>query len=98
MGKQGGALGCVASSLALAAVLSASPALGSADAGTAIEAAQTVDELDLASLLDQDLRTLTVTAVSKRAEKLGEAPASVTVLTREDFIRHGWRNVAEALR
>lgn len=48
--------------------------------------------------LGEDLLQLVVTGVSKKAEKVVEAPATVTVITRKDFERHGWQNVAEALR
>ncbi len=57
-----------------------------------------VTELDLETLLETDVRALTVTAVSKKAERAGDAPATVTVLSHDDFQRHDWRNVAEALR
>src|SRR3954463_10445041 len=62
--------------------------------------AQPVDvtDLDLEELLETDVRELTVTAVSKKPERLGDAPATVTVISHEDFQRHDWRNVAEALR
>src|SRR3954465_5759627 len=57
-----------------------------------------VPDLDLGDLLETDVRALTVTAVSKKPERLGDAPATVTVISHEDFQRHDWRNVAEALR
>jgi len=57
-----------------------------------------VTDLDLEELLETDVRELTVTAVSKKPERLGDAPATVTVISHEDFQRHDWRNVAEALR
>lgn len=57
-----------------------------------------VTDLDLEELLETDVRALTVTAVSKKAERLGDAPATVTVISHDDFQRHDWRNVAEALR
>jgi iron complex outermembrane receptor protein len=57
-----------------------------------------VTDLDLEELLETDVRALTVTAVSKKAERVGDAPATVTVISHDDFQRHDWRNVAEALR
>src|SRR5689334_17545655 len=57
-----------------------------------------VTDLDLEQLLETDVRALTVTSVSKKAERVGDAPATVTVLSHDDFQRHDWRNVAEALR
>ena len=57
-----------------------------------------VTDLDLEALLETDVRALPVTAVSKKVERAGDAPATVTVLTHDDFLRHDWRNVAEALR
>lgn len=38
-----------------------------------------------------------VTTASKVAEKLTDAPASITVITRADIDRYGYRNLAEAL-
>ncbi|HVE85506.1 MAG TPA: TonB-dependent receptor [Myxococcales bacterium] len=57
-----------------------------------------ISDLDLDALLETDVRAITVTAVSKKAERAGDAPATVTVLSHDDFVRHDWRNVAEALR
>lgn len=56
-----------------------------------------VAHLDLEALLETDIRTQTVTAVSRREETVGEAPATVTVITREDFLRHHLRSVSDAL-
>jgi outer membrane receptor for ferrienterochelin and colicins len=73
-----------------------------ADAGApAPEVAQVevdIADLDLQSLLDQDIRAQKVTAVSRREETVGDAPATVSVISHDDFARHDWRNVAEALR
>ncbi len=80
------------------------PAEGTTDtAPTPVSAAEetpieNIEELDLSELLDPDIRTQKITVASKREESVGDAPATVTVLTREDFERHAWRNVAEALR
>src|SRR5438067_10885604 len=39
-----------------------------------------------------------VTSVSKREQKLGDAPAAVFVITQDDIRRSGARNIPEALR
>jgi iron complex outermembrane receptor protein len=39
-----------------------------------------------------------VVGVSKRAEATAATPATVTVLTQDDFARHAWLTVADALR
>ncbi len=39
-----------------------------------------------------------ISAVSKYEQTMGEAPASVTILTSEDFERYGWRTLDEALQ
>jgi outer membrane receptor for ferrienterochelin and colicin len=50
-------------------------------------------ELSLEQLLD-----VKVTGASKFSLHPSEAPASISVLTAEDFHRYGWRSLAEALR
>ncbi len=52
---------------------------------------------DFAELTLEDLLTVEVEGVSKRSETLLSAPATVTVLKREDFERFGWRSLSEAL-
>lgn len=52
----------------------------------------------LADLSLEDLLNIEVTSVSKRPEKLADAPAAVFVLTREDIRRSGATSVPEALR
>src|SRR6185437_7258275 len=49
--------------------------------------------LSLEDLLNQD-----VTVVSRRAEKLSEAPSAVQVITSEDIQRSGATSLPEALR
>src|SRR5262245_53374037 len=75
------------------------------DGGTSVpldsgrpEASTDIADLDLDALLNQDVRTQQVTVASRRVETVGDAPATLSVLTSDDFIRHDWRNVAEALR
>jgi outer membrane receptor for ferrienterochelin and colicins len=51
-----------------------------------------IDELSMQDLLGM------VTAVSKRPEKAVTAPATLTVVTRDDIVRNGWTEIAEILR
>lgn len=55
-------------------------------------------ESDLGLLSIEDLLDLEVTSVSKRPQKLSEAPAAVTVVTGEDIRRSGVTSIPEALR
>ena len=54
--------------------------------------AQPFDDLDLANLLEVKVSTAT-----KTTEDLNDAPAVITVVTREDIHRWGYRNVGELL-
>jgi iron complex outermembrane receptor protein len=58
-----------------------------------IAAPSTVAKLSLEQLMD-----IEVTSVSKKAEKLGDAPAAVTVISQEDIQREGVTSIPEALR
>lgn len=51
-----------------------------------------VDELDLVKLLSVEVST-----ASKTAESIDEAPAVITVVTREDIARWGYQSIAEVL-
>ena len=53
---------------------------------------------DLADLTLEELSNIEVTSVSRRAERLSEAPASIYVITREDIRRSGATSLPEALR
>jgi iron complex outermembrane receptor protein len=53
---------------------------------------------DLADLSLEELGNLQITSVSKRAEPLSGAPASVFVLTAEDIRRAGATSIPQALR
>lgn len=56
------------------------------------------DSTDLADLSLEELSDLVVTSVSRRAEPLGEAPASIYVITAEQIRRSGATTLPEALR
>jgi iron complex outermembrane receptor protein len=60
--------------------------------------AQPASRGDLADLSLEELANLEVTSVSRRAEPLSEAPASVFVITRDDIRRSGATSLPEALR
>jgi iron complex outermembrane receptor protein len=70
-------------------------------ATTAVRAESTADTNSIQSLkrmsLD-DLMNVEITSVSKKEEKLTEAPAAVYVLTQEDIHRSGATCIPEALR
>ncbi len=55
-------------------------------------------EQGFADLSIQDLMNIEITSVSKKAQKLSEAPAAIFVITNEDIRRSGARNVPEVLR
>jgi iron complex outermembrane receptor protein len=71
-------------------------ATGSARADVIGATDNTVDRLRDFSL--EDLANLTVTSVSKRGEPLGEAAASIFVITHDDIARSGAVSVPEMLR
>jgi iron complex outermembrane recepter protein len=51
-----------------------------------------------AELSIEELMNESVTSVSKRAQKLGDAAAAITVLTHDDLTRSGATSIAESLR
>jgi iron complex outermembrane receptor protein len=53
---------------------------------------------DLADLSLEQLANIEVTSVSRRAERLADAPASIYVITSEDIRRAGVTSLPEALR
>jgi iron complex outermembrane receptor protein len=54
--------------------------------------------VEFADLSIEELANIEVTSVSRRPERLQEAPASVFVITAEDIRRSGARSLPEALR
>lgn len=55
-------------------------------------------QTDFADLSIEELANIEVTSVSKRPERLQDAPASVFVITADDIRRSGSRSLPEALR
>ncbi|HVO88628.1 MAG TPA: TonB-dependent receptor [Casimicrobiaceae bacterium] len=53
---------------------------------------------DLAELSLEELSNITITSVSRHAEQLSKAPASIFVITAEDIRRSGATTLPEALR
>ena len=53
--------------------------------------------VDLSELSLEDLMKVEITSASKYAQSQAEAPSAVTVVTREDIRRFGWRNLADLL-
>src|SRR4051812_7425880 len=53
---------------------------------------------DVTQISLEDLMNLRVTSVSKREQKLADAPAAIFVITQEDIRRSGARSIPEALR
>jgi iron complex outermembrane receptor protein len=60
--------------------------------------AQTGKPSELADLSLEELANLEITSVSRRAERLSDAPASVFVITGDDIRRSGATSLPEALR
>jgi iron complex outermembrane receptor protein len=59
-------------------------------------ASSTVNDLTHLSL--EDLMRIEVTSVSKKGERLSDAPAAIFVITQEDIRRSGVTNIPDALR
>jgi iron complex outermembrane receptor protein len=79
--------------VALALLLS-----GTARANADIDAGAEAEAEDLASLSLEELGNIRVTSVSKKAERLADAAASLYVITGDDIRRSGARTLPEALR
>jgi len=72
-------------------------ALGLLAAGTAAATAD-LSPGDLKQLGFADLMNIEVTSVSRRPEKLSQAPSAIQVITAEDIRRSGASSIPEALR
>jgi iron complex outermembrane recepter protein len=72
--------------------------LGLAGATVRPGAAAELDAGSLADLSLEELSNIQITSVSKRAERLSDAAASVFVITADDIRRSGARRLADALR
>jgi iron complex outermembrane receptor protein len=68
--------------------------------GSSSAAAATLQQasVSLADMSLEELSNLEITSVSKRAERLSDAPASIFVITAEDIRRSGAISLPEALR
>src|SRR5262245_18841273 len=82
-------IGCGATLLALGALSAAVP--------TTARAEDTAPD-NLAEFSLEELSNIEITTVSKRAERLADAPASVFVITADDIRRSGATSLPEALR
>jgi iron complex outermembrane receptor protein len=61
----------------------------------AAEAAPSLDDMSLEQLME--MKVSTVYGASLYAQKTGEAPSSVTIVTAEEIKRFGWRTLADVL-
>lgn len=52
---------------------------------------------DVTNMTVEDLMNMQVTSVSKRAQKVADAPAAIFVITQDDIQRSGARNIPELL-
>ncbi len=74
-------------------------AVGALTAAFTATAAQNNAELEqLTELSLEQLLDVRITSASKFSQRASDAPASVSVLTAEDFRTYGWRTLADALR
>ncbi len=83
----------------LAAPAPLPPAPASAAGEAPVEEAPLVadlGELSLEALMAIEIPT--VSAVSKRSQRVTDAAGSVTIVTREEIRRYGWRTLADLLR
>lgn len=92
---QPAALRCALLAVAGAGLVAAAPA-GAADGAAA--GAPKAGVRELAALPLDELLDLPVSGASRRAQRLSEAAASVTVITADEIRALGYRTLAEALR
>ena len=76
----------------------ARPSLLAACIGAALALPAAAQDQNLVDLSIEELANIQVTSVSKRPERLQDAPASVFVITADDLRRSGARSLPEALR
>ncbi|MBM4062563.1 MAG: TonB-dependent receptor [Planctomycetes bacterium] len=74
------------------------PPLGAQEAPRADPAAQGEQFADLSGMSLEELLDVEVSLVSRRAQRLGDAPASVHVITRKDIEQSGLTSIPELLR
>jgi iron complex outermembrane receptor protein len=74
------------------------PAIGALTAAFAATAQDNVELERLTDLSLEQLLDVRITSASKFSQRASDAPASVSVLTAEDFRTYGWRTLADALR
>jgi outer membrane receptor protein involved in Fe transport len=67
---------------------------------TPVYAQQEEEEVveDVADMALEDLLNVEITTAGRRAEKIGEVPASVVVVTREDIEKYGYQTLTEILQ
>ena len=85
-------LGSLFGSVLLSAAAHAEGGAPGGGRGRSAAEGETIDDLDLMQLLNVEVSTAT-----KTAESIDDAPAIITVVTREDIRRWGYRDVADVL-
>ena len=90
--RTSGAIRPAAAVLMLAALAAAWPALATASASAHKPAA------DLTRIGLEDLLNMPVETASRQAQPLVEAPATVTVITRDEIREHGYRTLGDVMR
>lgn len=72
-------------------------ALATVFVATSVRADARKQVRDVTTMSVEDLMNMQVTSVSKRAQKVADAPAAVFVITQDDIQRSGARNIPELL-
>lgn len=70
----------------------------SATEAAADDSAESISVTELSRMSLEDLSNIEITSVSKKSERMADAPASVFVITNEDIRRSGATSLPEALR
>src|SRR5258707_13539961 len=63
-----------------------------------LSAAEPAAQAELTELPIETLMQIEVPSVSRKAEKISEAPAAISVITQDDIRRSGVTSIPEALR